>query len=721
MSRFNDDSQDFDTRLSVIQALTIIVFLVLGVRFWVLQVVHYDTYESQAEANRIRNIPIPAPRGNILDRNGRILVDSRPAFNLIVTREDLKSQNLDSMLAALEGNLGINAEWAHKQISDPLVPKSRPVVVKLNITEADRAWIEAHEFEYPMLQVELQPQRIYPLGEQLAHVLGYVGQISEAQLKAEIPEFSGAHSGDVVGQSGLERSHNQILSGTEGYRKVVVDSSGRFVEELERADPIPGQDLYTTIDLDLQAIAEQKLAETKLDGVVVALDPRTGEVLALVNQPSYDPNLFAAGISPEDYAKLRDNPDKPLRNRAIQDIYPPGSTWKIIMAMAGLSEGAMKPTEGIACGGGISIGSRFAACHGSHGAPDLERAIAISCNGYFYRVGLRLGVDKIHRWADMMGFGKKTGIDLPNETPGYIPASDIKLRFKPKDKPGDLPLYRWNDGDTVNAAIGQGYDRPTPLQMVHAFAGIAMNGHFKTPHLLLRAKQNAVRPEITFVDDQAVDIPLDPVAFDHVMNGCRQVVTSGTARRAEVPGFEVCGKTGTAQVVSIRTGASGKQKEHAWFVGFAPKPTETRLPEIAICVLVEHGGHGGIESAPIAAAVMAEYVRKTRGAAPASDTPAQTVVDPDAVDPDAVDLEDDSTDAATPTDAPTTDPDDAAVPTIVPQAGPGAATVRPVGGEAAHVDTVSPLQGVMKEPQPEPKPPGRPAAPSTERPPPKRR
>jgi penicillin-binding protein 2 len=699
MSRFNDETQNFDARLSMIQYVTLAVFVVLGARFWMLQVINHDTYLAAAEENRIRDIPIPAARGNILDRYDRILVDSRPAFNLIVNREDLRKDTLTDLLNVLASDLGVDADWARRQIDDPLAPKSRPVVIKQNMSEADRAWVEAHEYEFPELHVELQPQRIYPLGPVLGHVLGYVGQISDPQLKAELPEFSGARAGDVVGQAGIERSHNQILMGKEGTRRVVVDSRGRLVDEIETIDPVPGQDLKTTIDLDLQMIAEQKLTETKLNGTAIALDPRTGEILAMVSHPSYDPNLFAGGISPQDYATLRDNPDKPLLNRAIQDIYPPGSTWKIIMAMAGLSEGAMKPQEAIPCGGGIQMAGRFAACHGSHGAPNLERAIAISCNGYFYRVGMRLGVDKIHKWASAMGLGRKTGIDLPNETPGYVPEANIKQRWrKPTDDP-NLPKYKWNDGDTINASIGQGYDRPTPLGMVHAFAGVAMDGHFLTPHLMKEAKAGGGLPAIVYEDPNQIDIPLDPIAYKFVMEGMRQVVTNGTARRADVPGFDVCGKTGTAQVVSQRTGASGKAKEHAWFVGFAPEPTEGRQPEIAVCVLVEHGGHGGIESAPIAQAIIAEYVRKTRGTVAESPTTAPTA--DVAADPDAVAIDSDDDGSATSDDEPAQNPPDvpaAPVPTIVPKSATGASDEPqgPVPAGEPPTPHLNPLQGVMK-------------------------
>jgi penicillin-binding protein 2 len=690
MSRYSDETQNFEARLATVQVLAFALFLLLGVRFWVLQVVHHDVYDEQARNNRLREIPIPAARGNILDRHGRILVDSRYAFDIKINREDVTKQNVEALIAVLHDNLGVNADWARSQINDTSTPRSRPITIKANIGEPDRAWVEAHEYEYPYLHVEPQPQRVYPHGTLLSHVLGYSGQISQEQLRAELPEFSGARAGDIVGQAGIERSHNQILMGREGFRRVVVDSSGRTVEEIERVEPVPGQDLYTTIDLDLQRVAEERLAATGLNGTAMALDPRTGEVLLLVSHPAFDPNLFSGGITPANYAALRDNPDRPLRDRAIQDIYPPGSTWKVIMAMAGLSEGIVGPDDHLICGGGISVGNRFAACHGSHGSSDVERAIAISCNGYFYRLGLKLGVDKIHAWATAMGLGRRTGIDLPNETAGYVPAADIKQRFRTKEQPPDSPALRWHDGDTINASIGQGYDRPTPVQMLHAIAGIATNGHFTTPHILLRAKASAIRSEISFVDSNVVDMPLDPSAYFHVMEGMRQVVTSGTARRAEVPGFDVCGKTGTAQVVSKRTGATGREREHAWFVGFAPKPAPGRTPEIAVVVLVENGGHGGQTSAPIAQAIIAEYVHRYHAGVAPTDGPAPDA-SPD-LDPDTVELVPD--DGARADEQPdTTGP--APAPTIVPEAtpaGPGVADTPETPAAARN-----PLQGLMRE------------------------
>jgi penicillin-binding protein 2 len=711
MSRISDESQDFDARLSAIRAVALVVFVVLGVRFWGLQVVNHESYAIQAERNRTRDIPIPAPRGNILDRNKKILVDSRPTFSLKVNREDLKKHELKELLDILHEHLGVDPDYAAQQINDPLAPKSRPVTIKPNLTDSDRAWVEAHELEYPELYVDLEPQRIYPLGPVLAHVLGYVGQISPGQLNAKLPEFAGASSGDIVGQSGIERSHNQLLMGREGTRRVIVDSAGRFVDELERIEPVPGQDLITTIDLDLQQLAEEQLAATKLKGTIVLLDPRNGEILAMVSQPSYDPNVFSSGISKDDYAKLANDESRPLRNRAIQDIYPPGSTWKLVMAMAGLSEKAMTADEGVACGGGIQSGNRFAACHGSHGAPNVERALAVSCNGYFYRVGVRLGPEKIHRWATAMGLGKKTGIDLPNETAGYVPDEKIKLRWKIKNHPNDDdPIYRWTQSDTINASIGQGYDRPTPLQMVHAFGGIGMNGHFTTPHLLLKALGNSVRQEVTFKDPNVVDIPLEKHTFDAVMKGLRAVVTSGTARRAEVPGFEVGGKTGTAQVISLRTGASGRFKEHAWFCAIAPMPDAARglEPEIAAVVLVENGGHGGTTCAPIAQALFTAYAQKAH---PEMLAGGKTEVTGESVgaDPDAAALLPESADEVQQqADSSQTGDTAIAAPTLVRGA---AATDAPEGEAPAPLPAagVNPLQGVLKGPEDQESPPAGPA------------
>ncbi|MBL8148761.1 MAG: penicillin-binding protein 2 [Blastocatellia bacterium] len=596
-------------RILFLKYFVLVFFIVIGVRFWYLQVVRHDHYVKQAENNRIRDIPIPAPRGSILDREGRILVDSRPTYSLLLYQEDMT--NKEETVRVLTEKLGVDKDFLLRQMNTP-GSRSRPIPVKTNVKESDRAWVEAHELEHPELKVELQPQRRYPHGEILAHVLGYVGEISEDQLRE--PEYDYCRPGDVIGQAGIEKSYNKILMGKEGSKRVVVDSRGRVIEQLEEIPAIAGQDIVTTIDIDIQLVGEQALSDTGLNGTVVITDPQDGGILAMVSHPSYDPNLFAAGIKPSDYAKLVNDPKKPLRNRAIQDRHPPGSTWKILMATAAMEERLLKEKQAVVCGGGISIGSRFAQCLGSHGGPDVQRAIEVSCNGFFYRVGLMLGIDKMEKWQKNFGVGIKTGIDLPNEIKGIVPSREWKKKEYPSDP-------KWRDGDTINAAIGQAGVRPTPLQMVYAISGIGMHGKFYTPHVFKEARKSENYPQILY-EPKVKDLHLADETWKNVTQGLWRVVNgSGTARRAQIPGFDVCGKTGTAQVVSVKSGASGEQKEHAWFVGYAPKDA----PEVGGVALVENGGHGGTAAAPVIKSCFEEYLRKKKGLPKETEQLAQTL------------------------------------------------------------------------------------------------
>ncbi|MEW6730733.1 MAG: penicillin-binding protein 2 [Acidobacteriota bacterium] len=584
-------------RILFLKYFVLFFFVILGVRLWYLQVIQHQHYVKQAENNRVRDIPIPAPRGTILDREGRVLVDSRPSYAIMLYQEDMV--NREESINILVNKLGTDPEALLKQMEMP-GPRSRPIMVKTNATPSDRAWIEAHEFEHPELKVELQPQRKYPHGEVLAHVLGYVSEIDEDELRE--PEYDYCNSGDIIGKAGIERTYNKMLMGKEGSRRVVVDSRGRVIQELGVIPPIPGQDLVTTIDLDIQMTAEQALTGTGLNGTIVITDPRDGGILALVSHPSFDPNLFAAGIKPSDYAKLANHPKKPLRNRAIQDRHPPGSTWKIIMAAAAMEEKELNEKSTLACGGGISVGDRFVQCLGSHGAPDIQRAIEISCNGFFYRCGLKLGIDKLTKWEPLLGVGVKTGIDLPHENKGIVPSREWKRKEYPKDP-------KWRDADMVYASIGQSGVRPTPIQMVYAVTGIGMKGKFYTPHVFKEGRKSENYPEAPY-EAKVRDIHLSDETWKTVTQGLWRVVNgAGTARRAQIPEFDVCGKTGTAQIVSIKSGASGEQKEHAWFVGYAPKAA----PEIGGVALIENGGHGGTTAAPVIKACFEEYLRKKKG------------------------------------------------------------------------------------------------------------
>lgn len=584
-------------RILFFKYFVLLFFVVLGIRFWYLQVVNHEHYLRAAENNRVREIPIPAPRGTILDREGRILVDSTPTYGIILYQEDMDDR--DTTVNILTTRFGLEKNALLKMINAPGA-KNRPIVVKTNASVSDRAWIEAHEFEHPELKIELQPQRRYPLGEILAHVVGYVGEIGEEQLRD--PSYDYCRPGDIIGQAGLEQSYNKILMGKEGYRRVLVDSRGRVLQQLEEIPPVPGQDIITTIDLDIQNVAEEQLSTSGFYGTVVINDPRDGSILAMVSHPSYDPNLFAAGIKPADFNRLVNNPKRPLRNRAIQDRHPAGSTWKILMATAGLEEKVITDKQAIPCGGGLSTGGRFVHCHGGHGAPDVKRAIEISCNGYFFREGIKLGIEKLEKWEPLFGTGVKTGIDLPNEIKGIVPSRQWKRKEYPKDP-------QWKEADTVYASIGQSGVSTTPIQIMFAVTGIGNGGKYYTPHIFKEARATEQSPAIVY-QPKLRDAGISEETWTVVSEGMWRVVNgSGTGRRAAIPGFDVSGKTGTAQVVGIQKGASGEQKEHAWFVGYAPKGA----PEIGGVALVEHAGHGGTESAPIIKACFEEYLRKKKG------------------------------------------------------------------------------------------------------------
>ncbi len=584
-------------RILFFKYFVLLFFVIIGVRFWFLQVVNHEHYVKAAENNRIREIPIPATRGTILDREGKILVDSTPTYSIMLYQEDMVDK--ETTIEILTKRFALDRNYVVRMMNAP-GSRTRPVAIKTNATVSDRAWIESHEFEHPELKIELQPQRRYPLGEILSHVVGYVGEITEEQLRD--PTYEYCRPGDTIGQAGIEQSYNKILMGKEGYRRVLVDSRGRVLQQLEEIPPIPGQDIITTIDLDIQMVAEEGLAATGHYGTVVINDPRDGGILALVSHPAYDPNLFAQGIKPADFNRLVTNPKRPLRNRAIQDRYPPGSTWKILMAVAALEEKVVTDKQALPCGGGISTGGRFVHCWGGHGAPDVRRAIEISCDGYFYRQGIKLGIDNLEKWQALLGTGVKTGIDLPNETKGIVPSRQWKRREYPKTP-------QWTEADMVYASIGQSGVSTTPIQIMHAVTGIGMGGHFYTPHVFKEARATEQSPAVIH-NAKPREAGFSEETWKVVSEGMWRVVNgSGTARRAAIANFDVSGKTGTAQVVGIRDGAKGEQKEHAWFVSYAPKGA----PEIGGVALVEHAGHGGTESAPIVKACFEEYLRKKKG------------------------------------------------------------------------------------------------------------
>jgi penicillin-binding protein 2 len=498
------------------------------------------------------------------------------------------------------------------------MPAFEMIEVKSDASPGDIAWVEAHTLEYPELRVEKQPQRRYPSDGSLAHVLGYVGEISPEQLKQQAVKDKGLKPGDIIGLSGLEQIYDDYLRGKDGYREVVVDSRGRIQAEIEVVDPIPGRDLVTTIDLDLQNAAEEQLKTSVTKrGVIIAMDPNNGEILALASYPTFDPNLFAQRITTKEgraeYSALLNDPQTPLLNRAVQSRYPPGSTWKVPMAVAGLQQKAITlQHSNLLCGGGITIGNKFTRCMSQHGMPDIKAAITHSCDGYFYRLGLKMGIDGIVAMVDEFDLNKRTGIDLPNEVVSWTPSREFKRRMQPRDP-------EWRDIDTVYASFGQVYDIITPISLLRTIAAVSQSGRMYIPHLLKEVKPIGTPGTPDFkgsVGFQPLDparpnpkvLPIPADIHDVVVDGMWSVVNAGgTAGRIRMDGFDIAGKTGTAQVVALGKD-TGKNKDHSWFVTYAP----AFKPEVAMVALIENSGFGGQHAAPAVRGVYDVYYRKTR-------------------------------------------------------------------------------------------------------------
>jgi penicillin-binding protein 2 len=454
-----DHTQNLGIRVGTIQIIAFVLLTILGARLYYLQVVKGEYYSDKAENQRIRLIPIPAPRGAIFDRNGKILVDSRPTYNVTLSNEPIKKIDVTDRLDDYARGLNVDRQYVIERLN--YIKSQREfdtLVLKENASIQDIAWVEAHTLEYPELRVELQPQRYYPHKEILAHVLGYVGEISPKELEKPEVQAKGLRPGDIVGKGGLEEYYDEYLRGRPGYRKVIVDSRGRVQSEIEVVPPQSGQDLISTIDLDLQLTAETQLANSVTKrGTIIATDPNNGEILVMASLPSYDPNIFVQGAStPEGRKKIAaywQDEMRPLYNRAIQGRYPPGSTWKIPESLAALQQGAITvANSNVVCGGGITIGNKFTRCMGSHGSPPLSYAITKSCDGYYYRLALKMKIEGLIQMVEMFEYDKRTGVDLPNEKVSQTPKSWKPIIEKREGK--------WSDIRTVYASIGQtGYGR----------------------------------------------------------------------------------------------------------------------------------------------------------------------------------------------------------------------------------------------------------------------
>jgi penicillin-binding protein 2 len=620
--KFVDDSQNLRVRLRLIQALVLVLLGVLGVRLYLLQIVNGSRYAEIAENQRIRLLPIPAPRGVIFDRNGHLLVDSRPIYSIILSREDTKGIDRYSLIKPLAEGLQLDGEILRERFDQV---KSQPafesILIKEGATQADIAWVDAHQLELPALRVEQTPQRRYPENGMLAHALGYVGEISPEQLKQPEYRDKGYRPGDIIGQEGLEAVYDEYLRGRDGFRKVIVDSRGHIQSEVERIEPQSGQDIVATIDIDLQEAAEDQLRKSPQGrGVIIAMDPNNGEILAMASAPTFDPNLFSQRITTKEgraeYQKLLNDPDKPLIDRAIQGRYPPGSTWKPLMATAGLQQGAITiDHSNLVCGGGITIGNKFTRCMGgNHGSPDVHTAIMKSCDSYFYHLGLKMKLEGIQAMVDEFDLDKRTGIDLPHEVISTTPSRELKARLYPSDA-------EWKDIDTVYSSFGQGEDVLTPIALLRAHSAIGMKGKMYVPHLLKEIRAIAAvgndptrpdyrpeRPARVFERREPKVLPIPIDQSDIVVKAMWSVVNeAGTATGIKMAGFDIAGKTGTAQVVSL--GKEGSEhKDHSWFVSYAP----AFKPEISCVAMIENAGLGSRFGAPSVRAIYDVYYAKTR-------------------------------------------------------------------------------------------------------------
>ena len=598
---FGRDEKVSAIRLTAAQYIILGVFLVLAYGLWRLQVVQSDYYSLAAERNRIRNVPVLAPRGKILDREGRIIVDNYPSFSALLLRDSSRDLNADADLIAQ--GLHLNPDEVRARIRRfASMPQYQPIFLKEDITPDELQFIEAHRNELPELDTIMAHRRLYPRNGFMAHLIGYVGEVSDDMLNQAAFELY--NPGDVVGISGVERQYNALLMGKNGSRQALVDSHGREVGRLGETEAVPGKQLKLTIDLDLQIAAEEQLQGK--NGAILAMDPHTGEILAMASGPTFDPNDFAVRVSRGEWSKLVNDPDKPLLNKAIQAQLAPGSTFKIIMSAAGWQEGIAQNMH-VHCGGSADFYGRNYKCwvyflHQSHGDVNLEKAIYQSCDVFFYTLADRLGISRIAKYATMLGLGEKTGIDLPNEVSGVMPSEEWKIRnFKQK----------WFAGETISVGIGQGAIAITPVQLLRAISAISMGGKMVVPHVT-----NPTDLPPGMVDaahyTEVKTIPIDNGGWNYITDAMVKVVQpGGTAPSAGLPGVEIAGKTGSAQVVSLNLRAKVKDSsefaQNGWFVGFTPR----RNPDIVVCVLFQGGEHGKL-AARLATQVIKAYVEKQR-------------------------------------------------------------------------------------------------------------
>ncbi len=586
----------------------VVFLLILGV-YWVHQVLRGDEYLRQAENNRQRAVPITAPRGFITDRHGTVLAENEPAFTLLLYRRDTK--DLDGSLRFVAQLFGRDLEELRRRVRERTSFDFLPIVVQENLTISEVGAIQAHALEHPEFVVQTTERRIYTRGLVAAHMLGHLGEATPEQMLAHQGRV---RAGESVGQKGVEAAYQDLLAGVSGAKTLIVDSWGREVAEAGRTEPVAGNKLVLTVDLPLQTTADAYFQDKV--GSAVALDPKTGEILAFVSSPEFDPNLFTRRVARKEWEEILADPNHPLNNRVLQNVYSPGSVFKAFVAYAVLAHG-IDPNERTFCNGAATFYGRSFRCHGNHGLVDLPTALQVSCDVYFYTMGKRLGIDALAEAASAFGFGRSTGIDLSYEKTGIVPSPEWSLKVR---------KHPWYLGETISVAIGQGPLLVSSLQVARAFAAIANpDGALPVPHLFHIGENIRTGERFVYRPPSHERVPWTPEGHEKVIDGLWRVVNQpgGTAYHSRVDGLDICGKTGSVQVVGQKDTKKEhllayELRDHGWFAGFAPRND----PKIVVVVFVEHGEHGASAAAPLATKLMKQYLERNAPAPLTASTPA---------------------------------------------------------------------------------------------------
>lgn len=589
-------------RLLGVSVVVLFFFVVIVLRLWTLQITEGPEYEKRAYGNRVRIRQVAAPRGHIVDRNGREIVTNRPSFNVVLIQED--SHDLDDVLKRLAPVLKMNVSELWDKIRDASgTPRYIPVRLKEDIDWQTLAYLENHNREFSGIRTEVQPVRVYHYEDLAANTIGYLGAISKKELdEADRTIYTGE---DIIGKKGIERLREPDLRGEKGQSYTEVDARGFERQQLKTVEPQSGREIRLTLDVDLQQIAESYMAAGEKSGAVVVMEVNTGRLLAAVSAPSIHIKEFIGGISQTEWKALLDNPKHPLLNKVVQATYPPGSTYKMVTALAGLAKGVIDQDTGFYCPGSYFFGNRTYRCwrHSGHGSVSLQRAIGESCDVYFYQVGQRVGVDTLAEYAQKLGLGVKTGVEMEYERDGVIPTKKWKQKYRKS---------KWQDGETLSVAIGQGYNLVSPLQMCVMTAALANGGKVYRPKIVEQVVDTQGNVVETLQPELVSEAPGIEKYLKLIRKGMEDVVQGkhGTARNVAIEGLRIGGKTGTAQVVRLAQYRGLKEanipyevRDHAWFTCFAPAEN----PQIAVTVLVEHGLHGGSGAGPIARAVLNHY------------------------------------------------------------------------------------------------------------------